>query len=83
MADDDHPMPGQTDFSAVQERLMRAGQRLDNASDTLDNVDSRLSRLPRDPLRANATTRPMPQRRPIAAGPDAAGNDRSANRRRD
>ena len=53
------------------EPLQRAGAAIDHANDTLDFVDSKIPTL--------TGGDPLPRRRPIAAGPDAAGNDRSAN----
>lgn len=53
------------------ELLTQAGKHLDNVSDMLDHVESRMPKA--------AGKAPTPQRRPIAGGPDAAGNNRSSN----
>jgi hypothetical protein len=52
--------------------LADAGKHLDNANDMMDAFERHIN---------EAKGNPLPQRRPIAAGPDAAGNDRSSNRR--
>lgn len=74
MADEDDvpsdPMAKAREHNANAAKALKdAGEHLDNASDMLDHIESKMSTV--------TGGNPMPQRRPIAAGPDAAGNNRS------
>jgi hypothetical protein len=77
MADDSKEMTASDALKSAQEShdkvtslLNEAGQHLNNASDMMDHIESRLPTVKGDS--------PLPQRRPIALGPDAAGNNRAS-----
>ena len=73
MADDKEDDPIATmrgHIATMKKHLKSAGEGYDKANDMMDHIESTIGRIKGNPT---------PQRRPIAAGPDAAGNDRSSN----
>ena len=57
-------------IAEMRGHLEDAGKSYDKANDTMDSIESKLGEIKGNRL---------PQRRPIGAGPDAAGNNRSSN----
>jgi hypothetical protein len=74
MADDDDKkeLSHEEALASIRDSLKKASEHFDNMNDMLDHVESRLPTV--------TGGKPLPQRRPIAAGPDAAGNNRSSNK---
>jgi hypothetical protein len=68
MADDDD-ISGR--YDKIREALRKVGDIHDDINDHLDHIESRMPTI--------TGGKPLPQPRPRAAGPDAAGNNRSSN----
>lgn len=69
MADDD--LSPEDRLTKIREALTKVGQMHDDINDHLDHIESRIPTI--------TGGKPLPQPRPRAAGPDAAGNNRSSN----